>query len=31
MHICPDEIMAVMAALPFAGAGIAWLKEKLRW
>jgi hypothetical protein len=29
MHFCADEVMAIAAALPFLGAGVAWLRARL--
>lgn len=28
MHICMDEIMMVMAGVPFIGFGVQWLRAK---
>lgn len=30
MHICPDEIMAFIYALPFLGTAFHWLRHKLK-
>ena len=29
-HICPDEILMFMMALPFIGGAFHWLRHKLR-
>lgn len=29
MHFCADELLAIAAALPFLGAGVAWLRSRL--
>ena len=29
-HICPDEIMMFMIALPFVGGAFHWLRHKLK-
>ena len=30
MHICPDEIMALAAVMPFLGAALAWCRARFR-
>jgi hypothetical protein len=30
MHICPDEIMAFMMAMPFVGYAFHWVRHKLK-
>lgn len=28
MHFCADELVAILAAVPFVGAGVAWARSK---
>ena len=29
-HFCADELIAILAVVPFLGAGVLWLRRKLR-
>lgn len=31
MHFCADELMAIVAAMPFVGYAFRWVKSKLGW